>query len=233
MHPQTLFFQILPILGITQGSFIKPPSSPEEFTLLDFDSLPTSHGLAPLPGPYNHLTFSTAFNVFFPESPSLADRISPHDLNCATSPPNALLGSRTAKDDIASFTINTTSTSTSPSHLRPYFTLHKSNIKPLDAPPPGTEMHVRGTSVDGKVLEWSVTFPAGYSLPLEVRMEEFSGEKWERLGKVEMWAEFGYDALDWEFCVDDLEVEFTSGDGLDEGDGVDGGSEVDWKKGLR
>ncbi|KAI9697807.1 MAG: hypothetical protein M1836_004483 [Candelina mexicana] len=231
MDLPTLFFQILPILGITQGAFIKAASPPEKFTLLNFDSLPTPNGLAPLPGSYNHLTFSTAFNVFFPKSPSLAHLISPNDLNCATSPPNALLGSRTSKDDIASFTINTTSTS--PSHLRPYFTLHKFNIKPLDAPPPGTEMHVRGTSVDEKVFEWSVTFPAGYTLPLEVRVEEFTAEKWERLGKVEMWAEFGYDALDWEFCVDDLEVEFTSEEGSNEGDRVNVGSEVDWKEGLR
>lgn len=25
---------------------------------------------------------------------------------------------------------------------------------------------------------------------------------------VRMWVEFGYDELDWEFCVDDVELEF-------------------------
>lgn len=39
-------------------------------------------------------------------------------------------------------------------------------------------------------------------------MAEDSGEKWERLCKVEVWANYGDDALDWEFCVDDLEVQF-------------------------
>ena len=46
-------------------------------------------------------------------------------------------------------------------------------------------------------------------------MEEFSGQRWERLVTVEIWAEFGFGKLDWEFCVDDLKVGFEA---VEEGD---------------
>ena len=66
-------------------------------------------------------------------------------------------------------------------------------------------------------LKWHVYFTHDYHLPLHVRMEEFSREKWDGLIEVEIRADFGEDGdvgegkgerLDWEFCLDDLVVIF-------------------------
>lgn len=57
-------------------------------------------------------------------------------------------------------------------------------------------------------MTWHVEFPSGYHLPFLVQMEEYSGEKWDEITKVEIAADFGYDNLDWEFCIDDLQVQF-------------------------
>ncbi|MCJ1285634.1 hypothetical protein MMC26_004975 [Xylographa opegraphella] len=93
--------------------------------------------------------------------------------------------------------------------LLPYFSLESFSIKPLDAPDVGTTVYVKGYTVDGdEPLQWEVEFPAGYHLPFRVEMAKHSLELWERLGRVEMWAAYGESALDWEFCVDDLEVRF-------------------------
>ena len=56
--------------------------------------------------------------------------------------------------------------------------------------------------------EWYVDFPSGYHLPLRVEMARFSGEEWNELYGVEILADFGEQALDWEFCMDDLEIMF-------------------------
>lgn len=93
--------------------------------------------------------------------------------------------------------------------LLPYFTLHSFYLKPLEAPEPGTTIRVKGLSEKSKEpLEWSVDFPSGYHLPLLVKIGEYSGEEWEKVYRIEIVADFGYDALDWEFCIDDIEVEF-------------------------
>ena len=57
-------------------------------------------------------------------------------------------------------------------------------------------------------MEWDVDFITGYHLPLLVKVQQYTGEAWSQLHKVEIWADFGDDALDWEFCIDDLEVRF-------------------------
>lgn len=64
---------------------------------------------------------------------------------------------------------------------------------------------------DGSVLEtrtWEVFFPMGFHEMLHVRMRDFTGLRWRRLVRVDVWADFGYDSLDWEFCIDDLAVVF-------------------------
>ena len=104
-------------------------------------------------------------------------------------------------------------------------------VKPMAAPEGGggTELSVKGWRRGGgdkrddgnregeeEVLEWSVVFPFGFWDMLEVRIEEFSGRRWDGLWKVEVSARYGVDGLDWEVCVDDLVVGW-------EGEGVDGG----------
>ena len=125
------------------------------------------------------------------------------------SAPNALLGSRPHEDaDGASFEI-ANETAIKENGLHPYFTLHSFYIKPLDAPSPGTTVHVKGLSTaQEEPFQWHVDFPSGYHLPFLVKMTEFSGVEWKETYKIEITADFGYDSLDWEFCLDDLELQF-------------------------
>ena len=64
-------------------------------------------------------------------------------------------------------------------------------------------------------LHWHVDFPAGYHLPFLVKMREYSRDRWEYLYAVEVLAELSVDKLDWEFCMDDLEVQFQNYTGKD------------------
>lgn len=189
-----------------------------------FDGLPTNSGLGPLPLIYNHLSFAS-YSILTPHDPALNGWISPNDLNCAVSAPNALLGSRpgggnsfsrypdknsTHVPSGAYFFVGN-ATSMLEAGLQPYFTLLSFNLKPMDAPLPGTSISVRGyshTRDDNNPFQWQVYFPAGYHLPFLVKMAEYSGEVWSELHGVEILADFGEQALDWEFCIDDLEVMF-------------------------
>lgn len=93
--------------------------------------------------------------------------------------------------------------------LQPYFSLKSFYIKPMDAPAPGTKVSVIGyTKTRKEPFVWHVDFPSGYHLPFLVKMEEYSGEEWKEMQKVHIVADFGYDDLDWEFCVDDIELQF-------------------------
>lgn len=96
--------------------------------------------------------------------------------------------------------------------FQPYFTLRSLQLKPLVAPAPGTNIWIKGYrhgEVEKEPLIWDVDFPSGYHLPLLVDLAKFSKQSWDKLYKVEIGADFGYDALDWEFCLDDLEVQFV------------------------
>jgi len=107
----------------------------------------------------------------------------------------------------ASFSVNLTTSEVN--QLYPFFDLLSFYIKPLDAPPPGVSVYVKGYSYDQKDPRvWHVDFITGYHLPLLVKMREYSGEAWDKLWAVEIWAVYGDDQLDWEFCIDNLELQF-------------------------
>lgn len=79
----------------------------------------------------------------------------------------------------------------------------------MDAPSPGTSVYVKGYKADsGREIPWHVDFPSGYHELLLVKLEKFTGEPSDGMGNIEIWADFGYDALDWEFCIDNVEVHF-------------------------
>ncbi|KAI9830161.1 MAG: hypothetical protein M1819_005838 [Sarea resinae] len=182
-------------------------------TLITFDDIRTRDGIADVPSPYHALNFSSAYWIVAPTDPALDGYISDHDLNAAVSPPNALIGSRFHPDDPsedtpASFFLGASTAARE--GLEPYFDLDSFYVKPLDAPAPGVWLFVRGYPYDDdrEPLTWSVEFVVGYHEPFLVKIEEYSRAEWRALGKVEMWAQFGVQRLDWEFCVDDLRVRF-------------------------
>ena len=159
------------------------------------------NGFAALPAGYHGLTFDDFF-AFEPTHPSLEGIISTKDLDCAVSKPNALYGSKINEDNPSIHARNT-------SHM---FTVHALKIKPLDFPVGSVTINLCGTSANTTQdpLAWSVEFPVGFHDVLHVRLEEFSRVRWAALSKLEVWATFrfrNYETDDWEFCIDDLEIE--------------------------
>ena len=93
--------------------------------------------------------------------------------------------------------------------LYPYFSLLSFNIKPLAAPSSGTTITVNGYShARQNPLTWNVYFASDYHEPLPLDIGKFSKEEWSQLYGVEILADYGEDALDWEFCLDDLQLQF-------------------------
>ncbi len=140
--------------------------------------------------------------AFTPSHPDLKGIISANDLNCAVSRPNALYGSKVAKMNPSVEIYNSTKT----------FALKSLRIKPLDFPLGSVTINLSGrpSNTSQDLLKWSVDFPTGYHDVLDVRLHEFSKVAWTGLTRFEIWAEFRYNDVvmdDWEFCIDDLEVE--------------------------
>ncbi|KAL8823482.1 MAG: hypothetical protein Q9191_005815 [Dirinaria sp. TL-2023a] len=217
-NPLLIISGAIPFLTLPIGAFASNSS------ILNFDDIPTSQGLGSIPSTYHHLAFSQ-YNVLTPRDPNLKDRISSHDLNCAVSSPNALIGSRVSssnkhysydresamREGGAYFSVANASDMLLHAGLQPHFSLVSFNLKPLDAPSPGSSIVVNGYSHarnESDPFRWHVDFPAGFHRPFLVKMQEYSGEAWDRLYGVEILADFGEQRLDWEFCIDDLEVRF-------------------------
>lgn len=206
---------LLAVQGSLCSVLRKPEFTSKNSTVLNFDDVPTVKGLGHVPSPYFHLSFSN-YNVLFPRDPALKDKITDDDLNCAVSAPNALIGSRSQLDTMrtsnvpqgAYFEVANASSLTEDG-LFPYFTLLSFTIKPVSALPPGTLITVKGYSHARQgTLTWTVYFESDIRTPLLVKIEEFSKEDWNQLYGVEIVADYGEDALDWEFCLDDLELQF-------------------------
>lgn len=203
--------------------------------------MPTTKGIGKVPSPYRHLSFSR-YNILTPRDPALEGLIVPSDLNCAISAPNALIGSRYTSDAAEKIAKSTkvkgvqsvnepegayfeipSASALIAEGLHPYFTLRKLYIKPLAAPSSGTTVTIKGYSLARKdPLSWDIYFASGYHEPFEVKIQEFSKEEWDQLYGVEILADYGEDKLDWEFCLDDLEVQFFEvGDGVVESQSED------------
>lgn len=185
----------------------------------------TSTGWGVLPERYHGLVFD-GFYPFKPDHPIFEGLISEHDLNCATSRPNALHGSRFNVDS-STITVNGDEEPIKLPSIRPIdrvisFNLYAFRVKPLNFPINSVTLNVRGTRAGESAfqhggpsrpdLAWSVDFPAGYHEVLNVSMREFTRHEWHNLSRVELWADFNNadSTMDWEFCIDDLEVGFNA-----------------------
>ncbi|KAI9802978.1 MAG: hypothetical protein M1825_002211 [Sarcosagium campestre] len=178
--------------------------------VISFDDISTTKGVANIDSPYQHLVFSPGFSIIAPNDKALDGYITPFDRNCAVSPPNALIGSRynpnnKTDESPASFAIQNNDAGGSSAS----FDFISLVIKPLASPPPGTAIYIRGIPADTSrpTTVWAVSFLSGYHEPVLVTAEAIGGE-WTELVNVGIWAGFGPDELDWEFCVDNLELKF-------------------------
>ncbi len=170
-----------------------------------FDDVETFKGWSNVPSNYSLLDFEDFF-IFKPSDPELDGLISKHDLNCAASKPNALYGARPLPlTQVPTIRLNGTRSGASRT-----FTLHSMKIKPLDMPMAYAEVNLQGLRLDNTTVLWSVDFPAGFHSMLEVEIESFSTATWDKLVQLEIWSDFHHagSAIDWEFCIDDLEVSF-------------------------
>jgi hypothetical protein len=110
-------------------------------------------------------------------------------------------------------------TATKLNNLYPHFSLHSISIKPLAMPidpvPVVANLTIRGWTAGGEgtdePLVFRVGWTSGYAEPLAIDFtsKDFSKFEWKGLGLLDFFAEFGPDQLDWEFCLDDLGVEFS------------------------
>ena len=210
----------------------------KETLLLTFDDLAPSHGISQLPSPYPNQSSPLSlqfhgFSVFRPDHPDLSHLISIHDLNCAVSKPYAVLGSR-YRSSTTSYQPSNDVSKQAVSHGKENsvlelpsfelfspdkddsFELRSLTIKPMDFPAGAeTIIFLRGTKsrsvLQERHVDFNISFPAGYHLPLQLDMETVSArEAWTNLDKVEIWADYGrddqsgYKGLDWEFCIDDV-----------------------------
>ena len=155
----------------------------------------------------------TAFSVFDPNSSRLDGLISEDDRNCAVSRPNALLGSRSGGEHGTKSAFEVTE-----AHYNgTSFDLLELTIKPMTAPLGDEQITIwvqgcshrggpesRAGSTPEETLLWHVDFPVGYHHNFVATMPE----TWSRLSRVEMWAQYGPDQLDWEFCVDGVKLLF-------------------------
>ena len=153
--------------------------------------------MAKVPTPYSNLTFHS-FDIFQPTHPALSDYITPRDHNCATSYPNALIGSRLGLSVAPpSFSTLRASTFVTSKQDTTAFDLLGFSIKPMESPPPGTTIYVKGYSHRrSKPSNWSVEFISDYHLPFLVNFKEHSSDPWTELHTVEIVADFGEAALD-------------------------------------
>lgn len=169
-----------------------------------FDDISTPNGFGDIVSGYHGLVFNNLY-AFKPTHSELKDIISADDLNCAVSKPNALYGSKVTKAKPSIEVGNTSNT----------FAVRSLKIKPLDLPIGFVTINLQGatTNRSTSLRKWSVDFPAGFHDVLHVELEEFSQVAWRNLTRLEVWAEFHYNDVvmdDWEFCIDEFEIELKS-----------------------
>ena len=85
-------------------------------------------------------------------------------------------------------------------------------VKPLSIPLGHTKLVLSGTKLDNRTILWDVDFPVGYNEMLHVDVAAFSNATWNELRSVSVYANYhnGDSVMDWEFCLDDLEVTIGS-----------------------
>ncbi|KAI9675894.1 MAG: hypothetical protein M1829_003132 [Trizodia sp. TS-e1964] len=181
-------------------------------TVLHFDEIPTAGGSGTLPAIYHHLSFSK-FSIIAPNDHYFDEKIPVEDKVLAVSAPNAIIGSKDGplfphtKGAPPAITLN--SSVAKIDGIQPWFALKSLKIKSLGAPPPGVSLFARGYKHGSSTNTtfWTQSYPEAFNAPTLLDSQVLTLD-WAKLYKVEFWAEFGIDFSDWEFTIDDLEVQF-------------------------
>jgi hypothetical protein len=141
----------------------------------------------------------------------LEGNLSAADLDCAKSPPNAFLGSRSNRSIWPRFSVSPSSKSKTPgaSTKAPDFQLLTITVKPLHLTPRFVTLIGQGYTIEGGRAIYYTSFALtwlrdGYQRPYKLDLTKW--DNWRRnLSVVEMWAETE-DGDDWEFCLDNVEI---------------------------
>ena len=157
---------------------------------------------------YSHLNLG-AFSLLNVPQAYLDGTLAAGDLNCATSPPNALLGSRSNRSIWPRFSLLPSPQNNTPeaSSKAPDFQLLSLTVKPLHSTPRYVTLLAQGWTIEGGRAIDNVGFSLtwlneGYQRPFTLDLTLW--DNWRKnLSVVEMWAE-SEAGEDWEFCVDDL-----------------------------
>ncbi|CZR57929.1 uncharacterized protein PAC_07819 [Phialocephala subalpina] len=172
-------------------------------TTLTFDDI---HLPDPVSNISRYANFNlTSFQIFDPILASKAGLFPPEDTNCATSSPNALLGSRPTTGTWPRLILDP-SNSTDPS----YFHIQSFAIKALGLVPRDLALHVNGFEItNGKVVTMYQAFVmylrTGYQ---GMFVLDFARLGWwpKRINALEFWAQTSDGRKDWKFCIDDLKI---------------------------
>ena len=152
---------------------------------------------------YEGLDFS-GFQVFDADHSAYEGLISIDDINCATSPHNAILGSRATRSIWPRFVVeNWNETST-------YFKLRGLSIKPVGSIPPYVSILVSGWEVvDGHAVNSTflgITYLREGHMPV-TRIDLTRFPTWEaKINMVEAYA-YAPGGKDWPFCMDDIKID--------------------------
>ncbi|KAF8545268.1 hypothetical protein BDD12DRAFT_919599 [Trichophaea hybrida] len=176
-----------------------------KISCLNFDSLSTSSKTALGPPPSTPLQFSSQWSVFNITRGHELFLVPPTNLAADVSQPNALIASRYNPD-------TKSLTDSVPTIFHPEkgktFDLFGFYMQPMELPPgvKGVDVYVTAKG-DNDEFSFSVTLTPLVKDPWYFEPYTVTGEKWDRLTEVKIWAELsGMEGVDWELFVDDLWV---------------------------
>jgi hypothetical protein len=182
-------------------------SYPHPLNTFQFDDLPLPYPRGILSN-YNGLKFA-GFQVFDPLRAAAINLTSPHDLNCSTSSPNAIMGSRTVSPPTLPRFYIPEALSDSSESLK-FFTLDSIALKGMGYTPRGLLIYINGWAiVDGRAVDYTSLamgyFREGYQ-PNASRLQLKKWGWWRKaINVVEIYAQ-APNVTDWDFCMDDIEI---------------------------
>ncbi|KAL2814009.1 hypothetical protein BJX63DRAFT_207231 [Aspergillus granulosus] len=182
-------------------------------TTLDFDDVPTNAGTGTgTISTYSYLNISSFTCVDSLTAASLGS-ISIHDIDCASSQPNALFSASDRDGRKVRPRWVSDPTKLHAAGLSAFFNLNGLSIKPLGKVPRGLTLEViaweiRDSRPQNVYNTWIAYTKEGYQSMEHYDFTMF-GTSWGRMvNMVEIYARVADQQGEWAFCLDDLDIEF-------------------------